>query len=653
MTTPVLFDNPRFFTELYDKQIRLHEPELRSFCVASHRTGITLERRGMTTVWWLYCRMWGSTFDTEATFREILSKVSHITNPAEVLAAAKVCISMKKLLPKSKAMPIQRLGHDFRTQSLSLIRQLAKQEHSSPFLTACRQGLFSQAIYFLEQDRELLINAREYFSPLLLTAYKKKKFEFCLRMIHLGAALDGLTPDDIALLLKEALENERTSSTIAATLIQAKPNFEKAVGTNGEQVLHIACRKRLFDTVKLMCAKGAPLTGVDARGNTPLHVACEVLHAEMALFFCQQGASCAHTNTEGVPPLKMALKCARQEAVKQFYIELFPMARSEIHQYGPHNFIPHTESLEIAHFMNDEALAKKIAQISTQTEFLKRLATLKSKYPLSDLSLIEFSPLDLNAGHLELKEAVLGRYIQPVEQPMDLEKELGKLYKNQAKLKKFLTHVRNRQELFAVPKEVALREEFYSDIENCLKMIISYFTAHPEERALLASFLLEFEEALSSERGDRYYYTFTSEFHRICKKSPATFKDEILKTLEDYRRFLVQKCLDPKKETMISQHNFVMRNCGKKIGLQEAATSYINSYSWVDQLQWEIKFFKLYTPQNIQRECIEPKLATDTAFKERFIAWQGHEDTSPQAVTNMLLQFGILSSTFTTNWSFT
>src|SRR5262249_26979382 len=138
---------------------------------------------------------------------------------------------------------------------------------------------------------------------------------------------------------------------------------------------------------------------------------------------------------------------------------------------------------------------------------------------------------------------------------VDLE---SKLPTTSPKIRKFLLHIKGRQELVSVPKGSQARLEFYTDIENYLKAIIHHF----KNTEIPPSFVSDLVQAAESERGDHYYYTCLTAYHRLCKCPPASFEEEIMDLLESYRRSLLQRCLDPNKEVMISQHNFVMRSLG-------------------------------------------------------------------------------------------
>ncbi|XP_063725780.1 putative ankyrin repeat protein RF_0381 [Symsagittifera roscoffensis] len=60
---------------------------------------------------------------------------------------------------------------------------------------------------------------------------------------------------------------------------------------SGDTVLHIACRSRQMDLVRLFCDQGAPIDAQNNEGHTALHVAAWEGHEEIIRYFQQKGAS--------------------------------------------------------------------------------------------------------------------------------------------------------------------------------------------------------------------------------------------------------------------------------------------------------------------------------------------------------------------------
>lgn len=670
---------------LYE-QLQSASTTIYDYLLVSNSTEVWLEKKGGFCLFQLFKKIAGSSYAIEASSQKIIDIVveKHDTDSIDSLEAinlSKICLTTKQIVAHvlekraPSTSPLQSIKKKLASLEIAFLIQAAAKENISPFLCACKHGLFFHALMFINDSTDLK-TAEKYYAFLLDAAYQKNDHHLCFRLIELGANPGAIkTP---IILLAAAIDEK--ALTAASLLINSKLDLDQPINDQGERVIHQACKQGLEGVVRALCEKKADINIQDREGNTPLHAASAMIDIEIALFLIKQGANCVTTNRKGIVPFSLPSLYSEpglQERVKIFYATLFeeiPFAREKIPLNGLTNFISSchnsprnlirntikTSPFEVPLLLQDEPLARALTREFSEKEFTFSLEKLRRKYPGTGMDLIEFGHLSLSLDHLnyQLPEIEIREPSEPIEicellslfdkitfeektspyflDPLSLQADIGHRSSLQLRelIKKITHRINNRIHFLGTPREATVAiETFYKTIENSFKTITLFFlqTPHDTHKAhLLVSFFAELLRT-ADLCGGRYFLTAVLEHNKICKGFSPSFEEEILLSLSEYRRLLLASCIDQEDKDNANKYGYILRNLGKELGIPEASimASYIDQYGWVDKQQIKNRFFELYTPKNIQKEWIEPLLKDNEKLRSNFIDWiKNHIPTS-------------------------
>jgi len=465
--------------------------------------------------------------------------------------------------------------------------------------------------------------------------FQRELWEVLLELIGFGADVTAL---DIAkeLLLKKALKAAHEAALVQ--LVRQGASIQsrfRGSGFSNSTLLHIACKNRFYNLAQLLYENRLDINDQDDLLMTPLHYASSVLDAKMVRWLLANGADPSKKNREA----RFAL-CSQdlqafhsEEALNAFYFELLtlkPEAKLIVEEAKKKNKNP----LEIAFYLQDRSLAVEIASLCSKHEFACYLDALEKKYPLADISLVEYSPYTLSEEHYS--RAVSSTNVEEPLHDVSLDlllshlEGLDDLYRES--IKEIIEKVNLKKVFLGTPRKDPALSEFYQIVRYCLQHIIlklEELKKSPDYKLICKEVFEQLHRA-SSLCGAQLRTVPTLLFLKLCKGIVLQGDALFYQSLSEFRGLLLEGIFENDPDGVHSWDHFVTER-GEKYGIpgfgivKVVADDFLGDRDDMDEI--ESDFQSLYTPQNIVESCIMPKVL-DGELRDSLIDW--HKNHLPE-----------------------
>jgi hypothetical protein len=455
MNNFVQLSSKTFFTDFYTNFIE-HNDSLDSTLIVCHSSkGFGIESKNESWIWRFFRWMTTTTYDLESHAFTILqlaeSLDSRSASAAELASASKVCSALKSVFMHPYNKDESKIWEEYITGyeriSHNLLIEAAAKQKISPLLLACREGRFSEALYFVKKNG-VALDAHSFIDQLVEHSDKEK---VTLKLIQAGATHSKITTEKahwlriamqhkaydvvdkmIALEALAEMDNAQARQLLSQAIAQEQSKLALMIISKGVDVLgeidntqgsflHLACQNELVDVVKALLEKGVSLFHTNKNKQTALHVASEVLHGELVMLLMSKGADLSLRDAKGILPLNAPYELFEDDSVEvgEFYqviflefpavqqflqvhdrtgLEAYLLGNIEdlLEEMGPKLFF------ELAVMLQYEPLAKALVTHISKDEFVQIVAELSKKYTRHTMAMIEYAPYIKNSAHYNL-----------------------------------------------------------------------------------------------------------------------------------------------------------------------------------------------------------------------------------------------------------
>ncbi len=550
-------------------------------------------------------------------------------------AASRTCLEIAKLVENQSKELFELLeehGREFLNRESNL-------SGLDPVRVACQNQTFKTALELLVNKRGKIEEAEGHFDVLVGLAYHARYFALCRQLIALGGN-PGESVKEPSILFDAINEGQEE---VAIRLVEGGTTLQKR--EQGKFPLHLAAAKGFSRLVQVMLKHGAKVSATDWMENTALHEACRGFHAECAKILLEHHVDVSKINKEIDPKTKdicqgtsaLSIPAKNRARAASFYGAILSsyhipegiLAADGVEAFlaecakKPENLIHRQENpFELALLFQDVELAKAVAGVMSLNELFEHVKRLKLHYPTSNLGAIEFCYLSLSNRHLQQEIEEL-RVLNPAKD-VSLDELLTYTNSESEKslLKAFIARIIGKSQmtgLFSGEEEI---NRFYALLTSCLKNCIISLEGLPEKRAFVAQTLVDLEKQEQHSAGS-YFSVITKLFRTIRKEQPLRFDKKIQIMLSEHREELLRRCLDPSRANAHNEYNFVLTRIGKEFGLPglDTCEHYKPTVGQCDLEGVRRRFWQIYTPESIIKECIEPAFEKDPALKNEFCSW--------------------------------
>ncbi len=632
-----------FFERFSELHIANHTKDIDSCNLVSTSDGVALELPGRMPQW---LRI-STTFDISKNAKLIveaakarLTQISlddtadKIRSIRACQAASRTCLFIDRIVMRSFTPELKGLHDELFELGRTFLQQEAKRRSISCVKAACENDTLRAALYFIRQG-EQITEAEGYYQPLLALACADGDDKIACDLITLGAAPDAASKSK---LLFYALEEKKEELALKLVELGADLHAQKL----GKTPLHIAAEAGFLAVVEKMLEKKVNSSSLDLDCSTSLHLACQKLHADVALALIHAGTNVAQINLQ-IDPASNAKRqgaCALVLAQSApgdtltFFRKLLPgyaipdegmqaylndckeKPEKLLQEHGEHN------PFELALLFQDSELAQKLAEKMTLSQFYEYFEALKVKYPTCSLDIIEFCFLNLSSEHLQ--EELQPFMIRAPTKEVSLEEILTYDRSQEITLRRVLATIQNRAAIPGLLNTDTAKLKFYELLETCLKnCIISLQSRSDTEKE-------EFLRLITSLDGGevssgKYFDTITKAYRTICSEKPKTFEEEIIMFLAELRERLLRAIVK-----LTDDYNEALHHLGEELAIpgHDARSLYKATKGQCDLKAVKEKFFRLYTPQTIVRDCLINHFEHTPQRKEQFLSWM--ENKIPQ-----------------------
>jgi len=258
------------------------------------------------------------------------------------------------------------------------------------------------------------------------------------------------------------------------------------------------------------------------------------------------------------------------------------------------------------------------------------VAMLRAKYPASRVDHLLYT---VNIDHyLNQKQVSFPQTLAPGITVDTLLSHFDSLYSDNSvdrtNLARLIRRIHEREYHLGTPHEGANLERFYHALECAITHTLKKITEleDPKKRSdCIKAFVDDLVQA-SRACGGRWYAIATRHYIAQIRGKEATFEDEILDLLAEFRAVTFETLSDSEGDNNVHHFNGITRALGRELGLpgMEMVEQFNDRFGQVSEYaveQARERFKARYNPETILFDQILQHIEDNGEMRERFIDW--------------------------------
>jgi len=291
---------------------------------------------------------WGTSYNLPNHVKKIQQAATQLLQEAaspnmsqELVALSKTSRALKQIVKhvKDRKPLLSSAENDLRTKQYASLRQAAELLRISPHALACSKGMFTDALHFIDQTKDLN-DVKEHFPRLLHHAIRKGKSDKATHLLNQGAILATVTKEDqLSYAMQTANQEE------ACRLIRSGARVD--ISVYKQPILHFACEKNYADVLRALLHHGAKPDQVDSHGQIPLHLVTRAENKTLMTILLEYDADANAADKLKTGPLHIATQKSNHDLVELLLCYRANPNKADRFGYTALHFAAEGQNLEI------------------------------------------------------------------------------------------------------------------------------------------------------------------------------------------------------------------------------------------------------------------------------------------------------------------